>query len=106
LSAHGDSFAAPIAHSQRDGDTDLVVLDWLMEWRPPLNPAEIVRTISGVLDEYHLHEITGDHHAAGFVINELDKCNKRLTDCELSKSDLYLEILPRFSAGRVRPCRL
>jgi hypothetical protein len=29
LSAHGDSFAAAIAHNQRDGDSDLVVLDWL-----------------------------------------------------------------------------
>jgi hypothetical protein len=102
LNANGDSFAAAIAHSQRDRDTDLVVLDWLQEWRPPFNPAEIVRAISGVLDEYGLHEIAGDHHAAGFVINELQKCNKRLADCELSKSDLYLEVLPRFSAGRVR----
>jgi hypothetical protein len=78
------------------------VLDWLQEWRPPFNPADIVRAISSVLDEYHLAEIAGDHHAAGFVINELSKCNKRLVDCPLSKSDLYLEILPRFSAGRVR----
>jgi hypothetical protein len=102
LSAHGDSFGAAIAHNQRDGDTDLIILDWLQEWRPPFNPADIVRAISGVLDEYHLAEIAGDHHAAGFVINELGKCNKRLVDCPLSKSDLYLEILPRFSEGRVR----
>jgi hypothetical protein len=36
------------------------------------------------------------------VTDVFTKCNKRLIDCELSRSDLYLEILPRFSAGRVR----
>jgi hypothetical protein len=78
------------------------VLDWLQEWKPPFNPAEVVRVIVGVLDEYRIHEITGDHHAAGFVINELSKANKRLIDCELDRSSLYLELLPRLSAGRVR----
>ena len=102
LSASGDSFAAAIAHNERHGDRDVLVLDWIQEWRPPYNPAQVVRAIAGVLDEYRLGVITGDHHAAGFVINELLKCGKRLVDCELNKSDLYMELLPRFSASCVR----
>jgi hypothetical protein len=102
LSANGDSFAAAIAHAQRDRDTDLLVLDWLQEWKPPFNPADIVRAVAGVLDEFHLAEVTADAHAAGFVTAELSKAGKKLVACDLDKSSLYLELLPRLSAGRVR----
>jgi hypothetical protein len=98
MSASGDSYSAAIAHREGDNAT----LDWLLEVRPPFNPATVTQQIAEVLTEYRIAEIMGDRHAAGFVIDQLSKSGKRFLECELDRSDLYLELLPIISAGRIR----
>jgi hypothetical protein len=99
VSPAGDSFCAAIAH--KDGDE--LILDWCVEHKPPFNTAAVTHQIAEVLKAYRISQILGDAHSVGFSTNEYARHGiKRLESCELSKSELYLEVLPAFSAGRIR----
>jgi hypothetical protein len=98
VSATGDSYTAAVAH--RDGD--MVILDWAIEFRGKFNTASVTKQIADALHRYHIREIVGDCHARGFSTNEYARHSIRKQDCDLDRSELYLEILPRFGAGRVR----
>jgi hypothetical protein len=95
----GDSFAASIAHAEGD----IAVQDWLYERRPPFNVSEVVREIATVAKTYRIREAMGDNHALGFTIQELAKHSIKVVDpCPLTKSDLYRDLLSRFSGHAVR----
>jgi hypothetical protein len=88
-----------IAH--KDGDE--LILDWCVEHKPPFNTATVIHQLAEVLKAYHVSQILGDAHSVGFSTNEYARHGiKRLESCELSKSEMYLEVLPAFSAGRIR----
>ena len=96
----GDSFAAAIAH--REGD--LVVLDALVEVPAPFDTAMATGQVAMTLRSYGLRDCMGDDYARGFVVAEFRKhgIEFKPRPAGMDRSALYLEVLPAFSAGRVR----
>jgi hypothetical protein len=93
-----DSFTAAIGHTE--GDT--AVLDVVYERRPPFNPDDVAKEVSGLFKEYGISAVTADRYAVGFVINAFKTNGITYQASELDRSQIYLECLPLFTAGRVR----
>ncbi len=93
-----DSFTAAIGHA--DGDN--AVLDLIYEKRPPFNPTETVKDVSNLFKEFGITEVTADRYAVGFVIDAFKANGITYVASELDRSQIYLESLPLFTAGRVR----
>jgi hypothetical protein len=94
----GDSFTAAIAHEEGNR----VVLDAIYERRAPFDPSSVVADIARLVQSYNLPEITGDRYAAGWVTDGFGKELINYIQSERDKSEVYLDALPLFAAGRVR----
>jgi hypothetical protein len=96
----GDSFAAAIAH--REGD--LVILDALVEVSAPFDTAQATCTVAMTLRSYRCTDTMGDDYARGWVVREFARhgITFKPRPAGMDRSALYLEVLPAFSAGRVR----
>jgi hypothetical protein len=93
-----DSFTLGIAHAEGD----FAFLDCLVEVRAPFNPGDAVAQISGVLKQYGLNSVTGDRYASGFTIDAFAGHGISYKHSERDRSQIYMEALPMFSAGRIR----
>ena len=88
-----------IAHARDDGVT---VLDKIVEHRPPFNPSDVVKSLAEVCKAYNIGRIQSDRYAGGWP-EEQWKLNGIYCDfSELSKSEIYVQVLPQFNAGNVR----
>ena len=96
----GDSFTAAIVH--REGE--LVVLDCLVEVPAPFDTAMATAQVAMTLRSYGLRDVMGDDYAKGWVIREFARHGIAFKPrpAGMDRSALYLEVLPAFSAGRVR----
>ena len=94
----GDSFACAVAHSE--GTT--VVLDALYERRPPFDPTAAVAEVAALLKTYGLTDVTGDNYGAEWVVEAFAKEGVRYSRADRDRSKIYLDVLPLFTAGRVR----
>jgi hypothetical protein len=91
-----------IAHAERrDDETTTIVLDAIVEIRPPFSPSSAVASICDVLSHYRITEVTGDRWAAGFVKEAFEHCGLRYEYTEKVKSDLYREFTPYLTSRRV-----
>jgi hypothetical protein len=93
-----DSTTAAVAH--RDGD--VAVLDALIEIPAPHNPATAIETIAKTLKSYGIHKTVANKYGSGFAVDAFARSGIRLEHSERDRSQLYLEMLPLFSSGRVR----
>jgi hypothetical protein len=94
----GDSFANAIAHAEGD----LVFLDCVYEKRAPFDPGVAVREVAELLRSYGIAETTGDRYAANWVTEGFAKEGIRYLPAERDRSSIYLDVLPLFTASRVR----
>jgi hypothetical protein len=95
-----DSFALGIAH-QSKGNNE-VLLDLMFEAKPPFNPFAVADEIAALLKEYHCAEIVGDAYAAKWVMDAFARIGVTYRKSEADRSSVYLDVLPLFTAGRVR----
>jgi hypothetical protein len=95
-----DSFTLAVAHSEPA--TGQIILDCLQEWKPPFNPSAVVADIKALLQNYRLTTLTGDHYAAQWVTESFAKEGLQYWRSQINRSDLYLNLLPLLTAGRVR----
>jgi hypothetical protein len=95
-----DSFTAAVSH--REGDR--VVLDCLIEVPAPFDTAMATCQVAMTLRSYGLHDTMGDDYAKGWVVREFARHGIafKARPVGMDRSALYLEVLPAFSAGRVR----
>jgi hypothetical protein len=93
-----DSFTCAIAHSEND----VAYLDALYERRSPFNPSIATAEVARFLEGYGLSSVTGDHYAAEWVVDAFLKEGIRYTASERNRSEIYLDVIPMFTAGRVR----
>jgi hypothetical protein len=98
-----DSFALAISHAepQRDGQV-LVVLDHVSERRPPFDAEQTVREFAATLQRYRVGVVVGDRYAGEWPGQAFQRHGISYVPSERSKSELYLEVLPMFSSGRVK----
>ena len=94
-----DAFGLALAHKDHSG---LVLLDVLREWRAPFDPAVVVRECSDLLRRYHCVTVTGDKYAAEWVVSAFKQHGIDYRHSELTKSELFLELLPLVNASQVQ----
>jgi hypothetical protein len=94
-----DSFTMAVAHPEKSG---IVVLDNMVEIKPPFNVTVATRQVADVLKTYGLHEVSGDRYAAGWVVDAFDKCGIKYRHSARDRSAVYADALPLFTAGRAR----
>ena len=94
-----DSFTVGIAHREKN---NTVLLDMVFEKRPPFNPSETTEEIAALLKTYGLSQITGDRYAAQWVVEAFRKVGIKYQQSERDRSQIYLDTLPLFTAGRAR----
>ena len=104
----GDSFTAAIGHTE-DGDT--YVIDRAMEWRPPFDIDVVMDEIAEVARFYRVATIHHDDYGADLVttgfrrrglISQPISIKEAGTDYKLARSEIYLNGLAPFTAGRCR----
>jgi hypothetical protein len=97
-----DSFAVAIGHKHVHEGVETCLIDALFEVRPPFDPQEVTKRASALLRSWGLSSVTGDNYAAMWPVSEFAKHGVSYAPSPLSRSELYLHVLPLFTAGRVR----
>jgi hypothetical protein len=97
-----DSFVLAIAHGEAAGDGTVAVLDVVEEVRAPCSPAAAVRDFARTLRRYRCAAVTGDRYGGEFPRELFAKEGITYVPSEKPKSDLYRELLPAITSGRVR----
>lgn len=92
-----DSFTAAIAHLERDR----VVVDHVLETRPPFSPEAVVTEFAGVLRGYGIARVMGDRYAGEWPREQFRKAGVEYVVAEQPKSDLYRDFLPIVTSQRV-----
>lgn len=94
-----DSFTASVAHVDINGD---VVLDNLVEIRPPYSPTAAVETVAAMFTSYGLNSCVGDAYSALWCVEGFAKVGIKYEHSERNRSEIYLDCLPIFTSGRAR----
>lgn len=94
-----DSYTLAIAHLEGSR----VVLDCVREVRPPFSPEVVTQQFAEVVRRYGVgvREVRGDHYAGAWPAEQWQKHGIRYRSAERTKSELYLELLPLLTSGRV-----
>jgi len=104
----GDAFTAAIGH--REGDN--VLIDVLFERRPPFDIDDVIDEVCRLMRYYRIDAVRGDDYGADLTVAAFKRHgvgykNLKLRDAEgsqgrLSRSEIYLNSVGLFTAGRVR----
>jgi hypothetical protein len=92
-----DSFGMALAHF--DSVKRKGILDLVAERRPPFDPSEVVSEFAEVLKSYRIERAKADSYAGEWVSAAFRAHGIELMASDKSKSELYLECLPRFNSG-------
>jgi len=93
-----DSFTLAIAHYQDQGK---IILDQVLEKRPPFSPENVVNEFAAVLKEYRISSVVSDRYAGQWVSESFARNGIGVNPSELSTSELYQEVIPLLHAGKV-----
>lgn len=93
-----DAFTLGIAHREADA----VILDCLIERRPPFNAQEVVREMAATLREFGLSACVGDRYAGSWVQQAFASNGISYAHSGRDRSQVYVDALPLFSSGRAR----
>ena len=84
-----------------DDEREVIVVDRLVERRPPFNPADVVRDFARVLGDYRVFEVVGDRYAGAWPAERFAEHGITYTPSPDTKSGLYLAMLPAIAAREV-----
>ena len=90
-----DSFTLAIAHTEGER----YVLDLCRGIKPPFDPSSTVNEYAALLKSYRVYDVTGDRYSGEWVRESFSQCGITYRHSELTKSELYLEVLPLFAQG-------
>jgi hypothetical protein len=103
-----DAFTAAIGH--REGDA--LVIDALFEKRPPFDMDQVIDEIALLMRHYRVSSVRGDNYGADLTVAAFKRHGiaykpLKLNDGEgnqgrLNRSEIYLNAVGLFTAGRVR----
>lgn len=97
----GDEFT--LAGAARDGETTRIVLvkGRGRRGRAPFDLEATVYEYAQDILGYGAREVVGDRYSANWVVESFRRHGITYRPSERSKSELYLELLPLFAAGRI-----
>jgi hypothetical protein len=84
-----------------DQKTERAVVAAVREWRAPFNPEDVTREAAELLTSYGVRSVCGDHYAGAWPASRFAAHKVDYRPSERTKSEIYLEALPLFTAGRV-----
>lgn len=90
-----DSMTLAIAHTEGND----LVLDCIREWKPPFSPDAVVQECATTLKSYGLCSVTGDRYGGEWPRERFSVHGVYYELSPKTKSDLYLELLPRLNSG-------
>ncbi len=85
-----DSMTLGISHPEGDK----VVLDRIIERKPPFSPEEVVRDFADLLRQYRVSTIKSDRYAGAWVEEAFRRHNIMVKYSELSASQIYEAFIP------------
>jgi hypothetical protein len=96
-----DEMALAIGHIE--GDT--IFIDLVEAWTAETDgtrttPDDALAQIIGICKEYRVKEIQGDKYNSGWIERDLEEFEFSI--CPLSKSDLFLNLLPLVNNSKIR----
>lgn len=94
-----DSYTLGIAHAEPGG---VSVLDALIEIKAPFDPSVATAQLAAVIKSYGCSEVHGDRYAGNFVSEAFAKHGLKYRHSDLTRSEIYMECLPKFNAGLIR----
>jgi hypothetical protein len=98
-----DSFTLGISHAEgKIAEGHVSVLDCLVEVRAPFDPSVATAQIAAVIKSYGCTSVSGDKYAVGFVTESFAQHGLKYHHSDLTRSEIYMESLPKFNAGRIR----
>jgi hypothetical protein len=77
------------------------VLDLVREIRAPISPESAVAEFAKVLQSYGVRFVRGDRYAAEWVVGAFRKVSIEYRPADLSKSEIYHDLLPRLNSRDV-----
>jgi hypothetical protein len=92
-----DSFTCAIGHQEGDRG----VLDSLAEWRPPFDPANVVKECAALLRRYGVSRVVGDHFSGMWSVSAFAREGIILEQSARPKSAIYADFLPLANSRRV-----
>lgn len=92
-----DAFTICVTH--REGDR--IVADLVRGRRPPFDPATVAKEYARLARDYRCQGVTGDNFAAEWVAGAFRGASVAYQRSPLTRSELYLELLPEFMRGSV-----
>lgn len=95
-----DSYTLAIGH--HDGKSGKAILDCVREIRPPFSPEQATHELAGVLKLYGIKKVSGDRYGGLFPRELFRKREIAYHVADLTRSELYLELLPKLNSGAVR----
>jgi hypothetical protein len=78
-----------------------VVIDKLLEYKPPFSPQTVVGLMADELRRYKCRYVTGDRYSAEFVVQAFKNHYVTYRASEQNKNELYLELLPRICSREI-----
>lgn len=100
-----DSYTLAIAHDEmrtvNGMQVKVAVLDKLVEWKPRFDPEQVSIEVVAVCKAYRLTSVTGDAYAGEWPRDPLKKRGIGYKLSEMSRSELYLTLLPKVNSGHV-----
>jgi hypothetical protein len=93
-----DAYALGIA--SKDGDK--IVLDCLVSRKAPFNPQSVTADMAKVAKQYGIGQVVGDRYSAQWAVQSWASHGIKYLHSDRDRSEIYLEMLPLFSAGRAR----
>src|SRR5436853_2041013 len=86
-----------IAHME----ANIAVLDLVREVRPPFSPSEVVEEFASLFKSYRITRVHGDRYGGQWVAEQFNGCGLQYEPSELSKSEIYSELLPMLNSRSV-----
>jgi len=91
-----DAMAMAIAHQEGN----VVVLDCLLERRPPFSPDSLCREFAATFQAYGVSKIFGDRYAGEWPREAFARYSIEYQPCSKTKSEIYAALLPLINSGR------
>jgi hypothetical protein len=98
----GSSDSMTLAVARTSLLTKRAVLVGYWEKRAPFNPHSVTSEFAGILRDYELATVVGDHYSAEWVISAFRSCGIAYLVSEKTKSEIFLEFLALSNSGRIR----
>jgi hypothetical protein len=92
-----DAMTIALAHKE----SDRLVLDLLLERRPPFSPDAVAAEFAATIQSYGVTRVIGDHYAGSWPSEAFRRRGITYETAARTKSDLYLAFLPLLNSGRV-----